>query len=838
MVRGRAGIVEGEDAEASQQKLSASVQQFVTDAEERAWVEPALRQLLGLEPPGDQDQERLFAAWRTFFERIAEQGVVVLVFEDLQWADSGLLDFIEHLLDWSRDRPIYLISLARPEILDRRPNWGAGRRNFASLILEPLNDDEMRELMAGLVPGLPEQVVNHVLQRAEGIPLYAVETVRMLVAEGLVTAEDGVFRPVGDLSQLSVPPSLQALIASRLDALEAADRGLLQAASVIGKTFSVEALAAVSGESSDDVARRLRGLVRRELLTLEADPRSPERGQYSFVQSVIREVAYGTLARRDRRRLHIAAARYFEALTDEGIAGALAEHYVAAYRAQPEGPEGQAVAAQARVALRAAADRASSLGAFAQAMRFLEQALEVTTDPQEERVLRTGAAEAGISAGVLDAMAHATRALELAREAGDRLAVMSGLALVARTLWQQGRMAEAVGILEPAHEEYADLAATAEFIRLAAGLAVGYMLTGRSEDALQITEANLPTAERLRLTRETLELVVTRGTVLTHLGRPLESIAVLQGALVVTQSYGIPALEIRVRINLSYAAANEEPQLGYTVARQGWELVKQRGMRGFFFMLGNAVEGAMRVGDWDWALSELEEAVATLESDIPAKLNRARILGLRGPDMSAEIDELVKQPGAGSADQWLAGVDDVRALNAFAHGDQARALDYARSSYLRVPAPDATPSCTALRAGAWLGDPGAVTDAMDILNTYTGRVTDAVRAEGQASLAALAGHRAEAAAGFREAVRQWREAGLEFEVALCELNFVRLVGGREADAAAGDAREIFLRLGAEPFLDRLEEAAASAPKATARSDRPTEQALERPSTARTTSAGD
>jgi predicted ATPase len=266
-------------------------------------------------------------------------------------------------------------------------------------VLEPLDAASMRELLAGLVPGLPDAVVSRILERADGVPLYAVETVRMLLSEGLLVAEDGVVRSVGDLSELSVPPSLHALIASRLDGLDPADRTLLQAGSVIGKSFSVDSIAAVSGQTADEVRPRLRDLVRREMLTLEGDPRSPELGQYAFVQSLIREVAYGTLARRDRRRLHLAAARFFETLDDEGIAGALAEHYVAAYRAQPEGPEGDAVAAQARVALRGAADRARSLGSFSQAIRFLDQALEVTADPDEQRQLHAAAADAALFAG-------------------------------------------------------------------------------------------------------------------------------------------------------------------------------------------------------------------------------------------------------------------------------------------------------------------------------------------------------------------------------------------------------------------------------------------------------
>ncbi len=515
MVRGRSGITDADEPTTARTKLTATLDEWVTDEAERRWIEPPLLQLLGLEA-GDgaerTERESLFAAWRVFFERIAERGVVVLVFEDLQWADDGLLDFIEHILEWSRERPIYLISLARPELLDRRTDWGAGRRSFTSLVLEPLDAASMRELLAGLVPGLPDAVVDRVLERADGVPLYAVETVRMLLSEGLITAEGGAYAPVGDLSELSVPPSLHALIASRLDALEAPDRALLQAGSVIGKSFSVSSIAAVAGQTAEEVTPRLRDLVRRDMLTLEVDPRSPEQGQYGFVQGLIREVAYGTLARRDRRRLHLAAARHFETMDDEGIAGALAEHYVAAYKAQPEGPEGDAVAAQARVALRGAAERARSLGSFTQAVRFLEQALEVTTDPDEQRQLHAAAADAAEKAGRLeDQIRHSARALELARAGGDRTTIMAAITEAAQAHANQGTMVEAQAMLAAARDEYADLSDTAEYVRLTGQLARAKLLLGDPEAAIRLVDQALPLAERLEMTRETLMMVITRG---------------------------------------------------------------------------------------------------------------------------------------------------------------------------------------------------------------------------------------------------------------------------------------------------------------------------------------
>ncbi len=180
-----------------------------------------------------------------------------------------------------------------------------------------------------------------------------------------------------------MPPTLHALVAARLDRLSAADRSILQDAAVLGQTFTVEALAAISGETADALEPRLDTLVRQEVLTVETDPRAPTRGQHAFVQALVREVAYGTLSKRDRRARHLTAARHLESLGDEELAGVVASHFVAAYRAAPDGPAGEAVAAQARVSLLATADRAEALGALGQAIDALTSALEVTRDPSD-----------------------------------------------------------------------------------------------------------------------------------------------------------------------------------------------------------------------------------------------------------------------------------------------------------------------------------------------------------------------------------------------------------------------------------------------------------------------
>ena len=258
-------------------KVAETVAGHVPDEAERRWIEPTLLALLGIDT-GAVDPAQLFAAWRMFFERLAATGTVVMVFEDLQWADPGLLDFIDALLEWSRSFPIFVLTLARPELLERRPDWGAGKRSFTSIFLEPLPAAAMRDLLAGLVPGLPEATVTAIVERADGVPLYAVETVRMLLTDGRLALEGGVYRPVGDLSTLAVPDTLTALIASRLDGLEPGDRSLLCDAAVLGQSFTLAGLAAVSGIPEPELEPRLRALVRRELLAIETDPRSPGAG--------------------------------------------------------------------------------------------------------------------------------------------------------------------------------------------------------------------------------------------------------------------------------------------------------------------------------------------------------------------------------------------------------------------------------------------------------------------------------------------------------------------------------------------------------------------------------
>ena len=432
MVRRRARLAEGDDEATTRERVHEVVAEFIS-GDDAAWIERSLLTLLGLEPPPPGGRESLFAAWRVFFERMADQHPTVMVFEDLHWADDGLLDFIDHVLEWSRGVPLMVVALARPELLDTRPGWGTGTRSFNAIGLEPLTAGQMRDLLRGMVPEMPDGAVHkswHELMASRSTRSRCCACSSPTAR--LVVRPDGTFETTRELGELALPDTLRALVASRLDALDANDRSLLQDATILGQTFDHRALARITDRDEEEVVGQLRILIQRELLEVSVDPRSPDRGQYGFVQAVIREVAYDTFSRRDRRRRHLAAARYYEAAGDEELAGVLAAHYLGAYEASDEGPETDALGIQARRALVSAAQRALSLGAPAQALVHLESALAITQDPVEQAVLLMRASEAASLAARKElGIEHAARAAELFESAGDRRSALEASALMA-----------------------------------------------------------------------------------------------------------------------------------------------------------------------------------------------------------------------------------------------------------------------------------------------------------------------------------------------------------------------------------------------------------------------
>jgi predicted ATPase len=300
----------------------------------------------------------------------------------------------------------------------------------------------MEDLLAGLVPGLPDELRVQILDRAEGVPLYAVETVRMLLDRGLLVQDGSVFRPTGPIETLEVPETLHALVAARLDGLSTEERRLVQGASVLGKTFTQQGISAVVGLPAEDADPQLAALVRKEVLSIQADPRSPERGQYSFLQDIVKHVAYETLSKRERKEKHLAAARYLENLwgpEEDEIVEVVAAHYLDAYTAAPEAEDADEIKSMARDMLVRAAERASSLGATGEAQRAYERAIELTDDPVQDADLHERAGiEAASGARANEAVHHYQRAID-GFEAFDAHRAARVSARLAEIMWERGR---------------------------------------------------------------------------------------------------------------------------------------------------------------------------------------------------------------------------------------------------------------------------------------------------------------------------------------------------------------------------------------------------------------
>jgi class 3 adenylate cyclase/predicted ATPase len=811
MVRRRAGIAEGDDRATIRRRLGAALDEFILDPAERRWIEPPLAGLLGLAELPTEGREELFAAWRTFFERMAAVAPVVMVFSDLQWADQGLLDFVEDLLHWARNAPIFVVGSARPELLERRAGFGDRLKSVTRISLEPLEDDAMRQLLEGLVPGLPRAALRSMVQRAEGIPLYAVETVRMLLDRELLVATDGGYQLVGDVEGLGVADTLQALIASRLDANRPEDRALLLDASVLGQSFTVEALAAVAGVQPAELSDRLDRLVRRELLTVEADPRSPERGQYMFVQALVREVAYQNLAKTDRRERHLAAARYFEGLGSEELSGVLASHYLAAYQASRPGEEADALAAQARIALQAAAERASSLHSGRQALAHLEQAMIVTKDPAEQALLHLRSAELGDLSSRDAGLRHAEQARDLFKSVGDARGALRAATWIGRHLTSGKREPQAIETFQAALAEAEPIRDSAEYAEALAELSRAYMMAQRSEEAVATADRAMELAGKYRQTRAVVEALINKGTALLTLGRTVEAESVLRGAIAVADRNNLTNSALRARNNLQASMVDSVPE-AVELVTESYEMAVRLGhvaLRQQFAMA--LAEIANHAGHADrWlremaAIEEVEELGPFFAGGFASV--RSLLAALRGDLEEATAQEARAIQAAASLQSGLvsSALDLLRGQLAFFRGDWSTAANLALASTEN--------SNFVLEGAIWAAFAAVAGDLRDKLRAVIavgresplqGRMTSAAIAAAEAGLAAREGRWEEVHTGYRSAVDAIHESGYFIYEAMTGLEWGMLAGSRdpEALAAAEAGAAFFAGRGAAVVVER------------------------------------
>jgi tetratricopeptide (TPR) repeat protein len=758
---------------------------------------------------------------------------VAFVVEDLQWSDDGLLDFLEHLLDWGRSSPIFVLTLARPELLERRPGWGTDRRGAIAMRLDPLAAAAMRELLEGIAPDLPGPVVDRILERADGLPLYAVETIRMLVATGRLAQEGGRVVMTGrgldpnDPAAFEVPPTLHALVAARLDRLSAADRSILQDAAVLGQTFTIESLAAISGETTAALESRLDTLVRQEILTVETDPRAPTRGQHAFVQALVREVAYGTLSKRDRRARHLTAARHLESLGDDELAGVVASHFVAAYRAAPDGPAGEAVAAQARVSLLATADRAEALGALGQAIDALTSALEVTRDPSDHARLLE---RVGMLQGYRSRYDEGHRSLAAAVDAytalGDQVGVIRAIGRQILLYLSSSQIATAMEVARPFRDaaealatrdrsspsadgldaEEADAAAALFIEALARTAFRGQEMT----EAVRLSDRAMALAEPLRLDEIVAMSLVTKGTALMFGDRRREGLALLEGAVLDARAHGAHTAALRGLNNLASGMVDTDPRGSLERTREGMALARRLGLTGFDgYHAGNAVGAAERLGEWAWAEQALGELVENDPDRYEAEwiaANRDSFTAWRGDPDIARAERILAAARAEADFQSEVNASTWLARCAFAAGRPAEAVRHAEPFLRYEGGTRGGDFAMIARFALHAGRVDVAQRLRDASGPIFGGVIDHDVSSVRAGIAALEGRIPEALGLYRSALTGYRDTGCRFDFALTVLDMATLIGTGEpaVRAAIPEGREILVALGAHPLVERLD----------------------------------
>ena len=390
VVQQAAGIVEGDSREVAREKLVT----LMTDAPDGEWIASLVSGLFGWGEPGGT--EDAFWAVRKMFEHVARTSPLVIVFDDIHWAEPAFLDLVEHLADWMREAAALLLCIARPELLEIRAGWSGGKMNATSILLEPLPADEASLLVDNLLgrAEIPTTARDRILEAAEGNPLFVEEMIGMLIDDRLLRFEDGVWHAVEELADLTVPPTIQLLLAARLDRLDTEERAAIERGAVEGKVFHTGAVATLSQERlRANVPSRLLALARKELIR-------PDRAEFAgedafrFRHLLIRDAAYEAMPKEQRADLHERYAEWLERAAGERVneyEEILAYHFEQAHRfrielGQPDDHVRRLGEAAAGRLIRCA-DRARERSDYVSARGLLQRAADVSTGSLHSRAL-------------------------------------------------------------------------------------------------------------------------------------------------------------------------------------------------------------------------------------------------------------------------------------------------------------------------------------------------------------------------------------------------------------------------------------------------------------------
>jgi tetratricopeptide (TPR) repeat protein len=452
IVKAQAGILESDSPEVASDKLRVAVDAVVEETDERPWFVARLGPLVGAKAAqfGGAEKEESFTAWRRFLEALASRSPLVLVFEDLHWADAAMLEFIDHLVEWSTGVPLLVICTARPELYESHEGWGGGKRNSNTISLSPLSDSETAQLISALLAQavLPAEVHNALLERAGGNPLYAEEFIRMLTDRGVLQRKGRVLTIDPD-ADIPLPHNVHALIAARLDTLPAERKALLHDAAVVGKVFWSGAVSALGERDDKQVRQGLHELARKELVRPARNSSMEGQQEYSFWHALVRDVSYGQIPRGQRGRKHRSVAEWLEGIAGERTgdhAEVLAHHYETALELTKVSSDASEVAALQAAASRflvLAGERALDLD-LGRAHSYFQRAVALLPpgDPQRGRVLSKRALTATNLGRYEEALVDYAEAIAEFKSQGDMVGTGEAMARSAVPLWYQGKTAE------------------------------------------------------------------------------------------------------------------------------------------------------------------------------------------------------------------------------------------------------------------------------------------------------------------------------------------------------------------------------------------------------------
>ena len=656
IVKAQAGVNENDAAATVAEKLRESVAHAV-DEHERDWVRRHLETLLSLSEDAAIDRQEAFAAWRRYLEGLAEQHPVVLVFEDLHWADDGLLDFVDHLVDWATGVPLLVLASARLELLDRRPNWGGGKLNATTLALSPLDDADAARVISAVLQRtlLPAETQAALLEQAGGNPLYAEQFARLFLERGNV----------------AVPENVQGIIAARLDGLPEDEKLLLQDAAVLGKVFWSGGLA------GDDVSAALHALERKGFIRRERRSAVQDQTEYAFRHVLVREVAYGQIPRAARADKHIASIEWIESLgRSEDHAELIAHHYASALdllQAMGSKPSDE-IRERARLAFRGAGDRAAALNAFGPAADHYAAALALwPVDHPDRARLQFEVARGEYISGRNDGRPLIGAAEALL--AVDTAEAASAFALASEASWHRADREETDRLLARALELIEPLPASKEKAWILSHSARSAMLAAQRELALERGARALEMAA-------SLDLPEVRAHALNNMGAAqmgsLEAMPLLEESIELSARLNLPE-EARGHHNLAVCAyvvgdlskALEQVEAAVSSAERFGLAPLLR------FSRGQLPGYYFRFGRWDEALAVADSGIA---EGIPGptesmKLIRGWMRALRGEFTNA-LEDAEQALATARSMEDPQGMYPALAVTAFVHseaGDHERA---------------------------------------------------------------------------------------------------------------------------------------------------------------------